>query len=141
MINVQERTAMSYGAPSVKAAAPGTLADIFLHAAAKFDLPDALNFKENGKWKPISSTTIVSRSENIALGLYSLGVHKGDRVAILAPNSPQWTLCDAGCQFAGFVDVPIYTTLSDDSVRYILDDSRAKILILQDEISYERLLP
>jgi long-chain acyl-CoA synthetase len=39
------------------------------------------------------------------------------------------------------VDVPIYTTLSDDSVRYILDDSRAKILILQDEISYERLLP
>ena len=141
MINVQERTATSYGAPSVKAAAPATLADIFMQAAAKFDLPDALNFKENGKWKPISSTTIVSRSENIALGLYSLGVRKGDRVAILAPNSPQWTLCDAGCQFAGFVDVPIYTTLSDDSVRYILDDSRAKILILQDEISYERLLP
>ena len=48
---------------------------------------------------------------------------------------------DAACQFAGIIDVPIYTTLSDDSVRYILDDSSARILILQDQDSYTRLLP
>ena len=112
-----------------------------MRSAAEFHLPDALNYKDEGEWKQISSAEIVTRSENIALGLYSLGLRKGDRAAILAPNSPEWTLCDAGCQFAGIIDVPIYTTLSDESVRYILDDSAARVLILQDEDSYKRLLP
>ncbi len=83
---------------------------------------------------------MVGRSEHISLGIYSLGLRKGDRAAILAPNSPEWTLTDAGCQFAGVIDVPIYTTLSADSVRYIIDDSSARILFLQDKESYTKLL-
>jgi long-chain acyl-CoA synthetase len=84
---------------------------------------------------------MVERAEHIALGLYSLGMRKGDRAAILAPNSPEWTLADAGCQFAGVIDVPIYTTLSADAVKYILDDSAARVLFLKDLEEYERLAP
>lgn len=51
---------------------------------------------------------MVERAENIALGLYSLGLRKGDRAAILGANCPEWTLSDAGCQFAGVIDAPIY---------------------------------
>ena len=121
------------------AAEPPTLPDLFLRSADEFDLPDALNYKKDGEWQHISSRTIVERSENIALGLYSHGLRKGDRAAILAANSPEWTLADAGCQFAGVIDVPIYTTLAPDSVRYIIDDSEAKIFFLQDIETYERI--
>ena len=122
-------------------AEPATLAALFLRAKAEFDMPDALNFKTGGEWKPISSRRMVERAKNIALGLYELGLRKGDRAAILAPNSPEWTLVDAGCQFAGVIDVPIYTTLAPDAVRYILEDSAARVLFLKNEESYQRLLP
>jgi len=118
---------------------PATLSELFVRAAAEFDLPGALNYKKDGEWKKISSNEIVTRAEYIALGLYSLGLRKGDRVAILAPNSPEWTLSDAGCQFAGVIDVPIYTTLAPDSVRYIIDDSAARLLFLQDREAYEHI--
>ncbi len=130
MIETAERTV---------AAEPKTLPELFLRSATEFDLPDALNYKKNGEWNPISSAEMVSRAENIALGLYSLGLRKGDRSAILAPNSPDWTLSDAGCQFAGVIDVPIYTTLAPDSVRYIIDDAAARVIFLQDYDTYMRL--
>ncbi|HMT06407.1 MAG TPA: long-chain fatty acid--CoA ligase [Pyrinomonadaceae bacterium] len=118
---------------------PLTIADLFLYSAEKFDRSDALSFKFGDEWRRISSIEIVGRSEKIALGLHSIGVTKGDRVAILAANSPNWTLADAGCQFGGVIDVPIYTTLACDSVEYILRDSAAKAIFLQDKATYERI--
>ena len=120
---------------------PRTLPGLFLRSVTKYNLPDSLNYKDGETWKPISSAEMVERAENIALGLYSIGLRKGDRAAILAANSPGWTLADAGCQFAGVVDVPIYTTLAPDTVRYIIDDCSARIIFLQDIDTYHRLLP
>jgi long-chain acyl-CoA synthetase len=71
--------------------------------------------------------------------LYSLGLRKGDNAAILAANSPQWTFADAGCQFAGIIDVPIYTTLAPTSVEYILKDSHAKVFFLENRAEYDRI--
>jgi long-chain acyl-CoA synthetase len=118
---------------------PNTLAELFLHAVRKNNRADALNFKKDGKWFSISSDEMMSRAENIALGLYSLGIRRGDRVAILSANSPDWTLTDAGCQLSGVIDVPIYTTLAANSVQYIINDSGAKVFFLQDKECFERL--
>ena len=120
---------------------PQTLPQLFQRSVTEYNLPDALNYKDGDVWRPISSAQMVERAENIALGLYSLGLRKGDRAAILAPNSPEWTLSDAGCQFAGVVDVPIYTTLSPDTIRYIIDDSAARVFFLKDSETYKRQLP
>ena len=120
---------------------PRTLAELFLQSAQKYDLPNALNYKSDGEWKAISSVQVIERAENIALGLYSLDLRKGDRAAIIAVNSPEWTLSDAGCQFAGVIDVPLYTTLSPDAVRYIIDDSAARVVFVQDRSMYERIAP
>ena len=127
--------------PASSSRYPATLPELFLEAAREFDLPDALNFKKEGQWHAISSSEMIVRSENIALGLYSLGLRKGDRAAILAANSPEWTLSDAGCQFAGVIDVPIYMTLANDSVRYIIDDSETRVIFLQDRETYDRVIP
>ena len=118
---------------------PRDLAELFLHAVEKHNRADALNYKKNGKWHSISSDEMLLRAENIALGLYSLGLRRGEQVAILAANSPDWTLTDAGCQFAGVIDAPIYTTLAPNSVKYILKDSGAKIFFLQNAKTYERV--
>ena len=120
---------------------PQTLPELFLRSVTEYNLPDALNYKSGDEWQAISSADMVRRAENIALGLYSLGLRKGDRAAILAANSPEWTLSDAGCQFAGVVDVPIYTTLAPETVRYIIDDCAARVIFLQDAETYHRLLP
>ena len=118
---------------------PRTLAELFRQAAKKLSRPDALNYKKDGEWRSISSAEMLDRAENIALGLYSLGLRKGDKTAILASNSPEWTLTDAGCQLAGIIDAPIYTTLAPDSVRYIINDSGAKVLFLENQECFERI--
>lgn len=118
---------------------PTTIADLFLYSAAKFDRSDALSYKDGSEWRTISSQEVIDRSQKIALGLRSLGISKGDRVAILSANSPEWTLADAGCQFGGVIDVPIYTTLACDAVEYILKDSAAKAIFVQDGPTYERI--
>jgi len=118
---------------------PKTLAELFLQAAEKYNRSDALNYKKDGKWHAISSGEMIARAENIALGLYALGLRKGDKAALLAANSPEWTLTDAGCQFAGILDVPLYTTLAPGAVEYIVKDCGAKVFFLESNECFERL--
>ena len=119
---------------------PTTIAELFLKAEKNYSRKDALNYKKNGVWNPISTPEMISRIKNIALGLYSLGLRHGDRAAILADNSPEWTLADAGCQFSGVIDVPIYTTLMPNSVEYIIKDSGTKIFFIQNKKSSQTFL-
>lgn len=133
----EKRSALSERA--ISSGEPTTLAELFLLSAEKFDRSDALNYRLDGVWRPISSNEMVERAENIALGLFSIGLRKGDRAAILAANSPEWTLSDAGCQFAGVVDVPIYTTLAPDAVAYIINDSGTRVFFLQNKETYDRI--
>jgi long-chain acyl-CoA synthetase len=118
---------------------PRTLGELFKQAAEKHNRRDALNYKKDGEWRSISSDEMIDRAENIALGLYSLGIRAGDRVALLASNSPEWTLTDAGCQLAGIIDAPIYTTLAPNSVEYIIKDAGAKIFFLENKKQFERI--
>jgi long-chain acyl-CoA synthetase len=112
---------------------------LFRRSVAEFDLPNALNHRSDGEWRPIASREFLSRATRVALGLASLGLKKGDRAAILSRNSPGWTIADAGCQLACVIDVPIYTTLAPEQVRYIIDDSEARVLFIENEESYARI--
>ncbi|MCP9493946.1 MAG: long-chain fatty acid--CoA ligase [Pyrinomonadaceae bacterium MAG19_C2-C3] len=118
---------------------PRTLVEMFDRTMRRHAKHDALNFKRDGKWHPISTTEVLTRIANIALGLHSLGVRACDRVALLSENRPEWTLADAGCLFAGAIDVPIYTTLTPAQVRYILNDSAASVLFIQNQKQYMRV--
>jgi long-chain acyl-CoA synthetase len=67
---------------------PKTLSELFTQAA-KHDRADALTYKRDGEWRRISSKQLLARIKNLAFGLYSLGLKKGDRLALLATNSPE----------------------------------------------------
>ncbi len=122
----------------IKAAAttadePTTLTEVFEYVARVHTRPDTLNYKHDGRWISISSADLLQRARWIAAGLYSLGIRRGERVAILSESRPEWTLTDAGCIFLGAIDVPIYPTLTPAQVQYILKDSGARVLLLANE--------
>ena len=119
---------------------PSTLVDLFKRVASKHPRPDTINYKHKGEWLPISSDELLKRARRIAAGLYSIGVRHGDRVALLSESRVEWTLTDAGCVFAGAIDVPIYPTLTPPQVRYILNDSGASVLILANRAKFDELV-
>jgi len=110
--------------------APGTLNRLFFDAVQKYDKPDALQVKVGGQYQPISHRTLVERVRRTALGLRSLGVRPGDRVAILSENRPEWAIADYGCLTGTFADVAIYPNLPPDQVSYILRDSGSSAIFV-----------
>jgi long-chain acyl-CoA synthetase len=109
---------------------PTTLVEVFERIGRVHKRSDTLNYKRAGGWVAISSDEMLARIRRIAAGLHSLGIWHGDRVAILSESRPEWSLTDAGCMFAGAIDVPIYPTLTPAQVRYILKDSGARALLI-----------
>lgn len=120
---------------------PTTLTEVFEYVARVHSRPDILNYKRAGRWLPISSAEVVQRARLIAAGLYSLGIRRGDRVALLSESRPEWTLTDAGCIFAGAIDVPIYPTLTPPQVQYILKDSGARVAFVVNEAKSREIQP
>ncbi len=125
--------------PPLPSDEPRTLVEMFARAVRLHRKPDALNYKRGGRWHAISSDQMLARGRDCALGLYSLGVRRGDRVAILSENCPEWVLSDLGCLSAGAIDVPIYTTQTPAQVCYILNDSGARALLIQHRAAFERI--
>ncbi len=112
---------LARGGPAPK---PGTLNELFF-AALERDLPDALRFKRDGSWIPISHHELGERVRHAARGLETLGAKPGDRVGLLSENRPEWAIADYACLTGCFVDVPVYPTLPADQVVHVLRDSGA----------------
>jgi long-chain acyl-CoA synthetase len=104
---------------------PGTLNKLFFDAIEKFRKPDALQVKKGGAYQPISSQELADGVRQVALGLQAMGINRGDRVAILSENRPEWAIVDYASLTAGLTDVPIYPTLPAEQIPYILNDSGA----------------
>jgi long-chain acyl-CoA synthetase len=92
--------------------------------------PDAVSEKRDGKWLRIPATEFVRRVRHIALGLSSLGIQSGDRVALISENRPEWSIVDLAILSVGAVTVPIYTTQSIDQIQFILEDSGTRALMI-----------
>ncbi len=118
---------------------PSTIVEVFERAMRVHARPDLLNYKREGAWRSISSEESLRRVRRVALGLHALGLGRGDRAGILSESSPEWVLVDVGCQFAGVVNVPVYPTLAPQQVCYILEDSGARLLFVQNGAALERV--
>ncbi len=119
--------------------APGTLTKLFFDSVSKFNRPDALQVKVAGAYKPISHREVADRVRHAARGLSSLGVRRGDRVAILSENRPEWAIADYACLTAGLTDVPIYPTLPADQIAYILKDSGAVAIFISNKAQADKI--
>jgi long-chain acyl-CoA synthetase len=103
-----------------------TVCDIF-YTAVGYQKAEHLKVKRDGAWRATSSSELQRAVEEISMGLRALGVEKGDRVAILSENRPEWAFADLATLCAGAVDAPVYATLTPPQVQYILGDSEARV--------------
>jgi long-chain acyl-CoA synthetase len=116
-----------------------TLCDLFYYSVDTFKKPDHLRFKRDGVWHDVSSEELRRTVEELSLGLRSLGVEPGDRVAILAENRPEWAYADLATLTAGALDSPIYSTLTPPQVLYILNDAEAKVIFVSGALQARKV--
>lgn len=115
------------------------LFDILYHYHSKYPKADSFVKKEQGKWIPFSTKDFVDYSENLACGLLELGVQKEDKIAILSNNRPEWNFCDMGVQMSGCILIPVYPTISEKDLEFILNDAEVKYVFVSSEDIYKKV--
>jgi long-chain acyl-CoA synthetase len=111
-----------------------TVADLAPLAAERHgDLP-AVTYKDpSGQWVSKTYREVGEIVRRLALGLIELGIEKGDKVSILANTRPEWTYFDFAALSVGATVVPIYQTNSPDECQYVLENSDAKAVVVEDD--------
>lgn len=116
-----------------------TLNDIF-SAIVERGQARVMMFREGTQWVPISSQELCQYVMGTARALRNWGITRGDRVAILSENRPEWTISDFACLQLGAVVVPIYSTLTAEQAAYILSDSGSKVIVVSTQQQLEKVL-
>ncbi|MFM7079182.1 MAG: AMP-dependent synthetase/ligase [Bacteroidota bacterium] len=106
------------------------LFDILDHQLKNTPQECALAGKEQGKWVSYSTEQFKRMADNLSYGLLQLGVGIGDKVALISNNRPEWNFADMGILQTGAINVPIYPTISDHDLRFILLDAEVKIVFV-----------
>ena len=116
-----------------------TLADLLPLAAQTYGDMPAVRYKDDGQWVDRSFSEVQEIVRPLALGLAELGVVKGDRVSILGNTRPEWTYFDFAALSIGATVVPIYQTNSPEECRYVLENSDAKVVVVEDDEQLQKI--
>src|SRR5205809_4676040 len=109
-----------------------TLVDFFF-ASVGFNLDRHVSYKSGGEWKAISSRQYYGYVACLSRAFQQWGFQRGDRIAILSENRPEWMIADFACVTSGIIDVPIYTTLTADQTLYLLQNSGARAIFVSNQ--------
>ena len=104
--------------------------DILPHYATHFPNDNALNGKENGVWVKYSIHQYIEKVNYISYGLMQLGIKKGDRIASITNNRPEWNILDMAILQLGAIHVSIYPTISESDYKYILNHAEVKMVFV-----------
>ncbi len=120
-----------------------TIPDIFNFLTGEYEKRNSkpvFKRKVDGKYTDISYQEFKDQTESFALGLASLGVKRGDKVAIISENRVEWAFSDFAILGLGAVNVPLYPISTADTVQYILNDSEAVGVIVSTELHLNKIL-
>jgi long-chain acyl-CoA synthetase len=116
-----------------------TIADVFWAIVARAKARVMMQ-REAIDWIPISSQEFYRSVCGTARAIQSWGITKGDRVAILSENRPEWSIADFASLLLGAVTVPVYSTLTDQQTAYILRDSGVRVIFLSSDKQLAKVL-
>ncbi|MBI9033727.1 MAG: long-chain fatty acid--CoA ligase [Bacteroidales bacterium] len=105
------------------------------------DKSDVFGSKENGEWIGVSASTYIQMVNVLSSGLLALGLKKGDNVATIMNNRPEWNFLDMALMQIGAVQIPIYPTISTDNYKYIFEQAEIKYAFINNEKINCRLQP
>lgn len=109
-----------------------TICHALLRSSQRSTQRPALKNKEKGHWKNYSWTEYKEKIESVACALLSYGIKPGDKVAIMSNTRIDWAFCDFGILSVQAVTVPIYQTVTPEDLEFVLNNSEAKILFLEN---------
>ena len=121
-------------------AAADTFPKLLVANAARFGSRTALREKRYGIWHPISWTGLEASVRSFSLGLQSLGLERGDKVAILGDNRPQWVMAELAAQAAGAASVGIYQDSNLSEVAFVIDHCDARFVVAEDQEQVDKIL-
>jgi len=113
--------------------------DILSYIESNYNNKTALNIKRNGVWEDFSVESYRSYVDKFSKGLLKKGFKKGDKIASVSYNRPEWNFIDFGMSQIGCIHVSIYPTISETEYEHILSHSDAKILIVSSKELYEKV--
>lgn len=103
--------------------------------------PQTVSFsgKDSGNWISYSTEELIDTFECFGLGLLELGLERGDKVALISNNRPEWVISDLGILSSGCIDVPIYPTITEEDYEYIFNNAEIKLCFVSDEELYNKV--
>ncbi len=110
-----------------------TINQMFQESVTHYGPKDALLYKDEGVYRSISYNEFSEQVKHFSLGLTTLGIEPGDRVALISENRPQWVIADLAILAAGAINVPMFPTLPPQQLEYIINDSGACAAIVSTE--------
>lgn len=113
--------------------------DFLDNACEKYPRKDCLVSKVDGEWKMVSTEEYRDTATKLAYGLMCLGIRKGDKVASVSNNRPEWNYIDMAIAMCGAVHVPVYPTISSKDYDFILNHSEVKMAFISDITAYNRV--
>jgi long-chain acyl-CoA synthetase len=113
--------------------------DLLPQLKEKYQKPDLLNAKVNGKWVSHSTNEVVDTVNSLSLGLMKMGLGKEDAIGNMSPNRPEWNMIDFGMSQLGVKHVPLYPTLSSKDLVFILNDAAVKIAFVYDKEMFDKI--
>ncbi|MDX1666719.1 MAG: AMP-binding protein, partial [Saprospiraceae bacterium] len=119
---------------------PTTVPSAFRRMAEQMGTKTAFRHKDYGLWHDTSWYDYYRQARHLAQALMYFGLEKGDFVAIIGENAPEWVIADMGIQLAGGVSVGIYSTSSWEQVGYVLDHSESRFLFAENEEQVDKWL-
>ncbi|OGD22295.1 MAG: hypothetical protein A2W03_09410 [Candidatus Aminicenantes bacterium RBG_16_63_16] len=116
-----------------------TIPRLFIHLTDSFKKPALFLYKKEGRYESLSTDEVRDTVTRISLGLRDLGIRREDKVILLAENGPWWTMTDYAVICQGAISVPIYTSLVPEQIKYIINDSDAKVVIVSDRNLWDKV--
>ena len=115
--------------------------DLIAWTHEKYPRPDMYCGKQDNKWIKYSSEEAMKNINWVSYGLLSMGFKKGDKIATITGNKPEWNFADMGIAQAGLIHVPIYPTIGTDEYAFILNHSDVKAIIVGNKSIFSKVSP
>lgn len=109
-----------------------TVSQLFSNTIKSYSREDLMLYKKEGEYVQISTEEFGNKVKYFSLGLKELGFNPEDKMVILSETRPEWVMSDIACLCAGGITVPVYPTLMPPQIKYITENSDAKIVVYSD---------
>lgn len=113
--------------------------DLLKYNLEKFPKEEFISGKINGEWKKYSTQQFADTVDNLSKGLIKLGMEKGSRIAVMSHNRPEWNITDFAITQFGAYQIPLYPTLAEHDIKFIVENAEVNVMFVADEELYKKV--